>query len=157
MEKTESPHIQQPKTIMAQASLIASKLSTLLEVENDALARNRPRELAATEDEKSELSKAYQEHMDQLRQIGELVKLCPPEQMQELKAASESLNSALEHQQRLVEAARTVTDRMLRSISDEVNRLKKPVRAYDATANLTSKKGRVHGTALSAVAYHEVV
>ena len=144
----------QPMTT-ERALAVAGRLADILESENEALRANRQNVLARTIDVKSELAEAYQNEMDELRRHPEIVKSCPPQQLAALRDAGVRLNKELENHRRLVVAARTVTERMLKAVADEVNKARKPVRGYDRTANFASRNAI--GSKPAALAYHEVV
>ena len=136
---------------------VTNELAALIEAENTLLIERRARELAGTEHQKAELSRTYQEELIALRRIPGAAQSASPEMRQELRKAGTRLNRALDEQRRRVLAARTVSERVLRAIMDEVAKVRSPVQAYNRTAAPATPSRRRMAATPTAVAFHQVV
>lgn len=136
---------------------LTTRLADLIEQEIKVLRERRPGELARSAAEKEELARTYQEELNALRAHPDVVKAAPKALADTLRAAGVRLNRALDDQRRRVSAAREVSERMLRAVTEEVEKRKTPYAAYTATASY-AKPNRKRPTAVpTALAFHEVV
>ena len=135
---------------------VARSLARLIEIENDLLVDRRPSEIAAFEEEKEDLTAAYQQELAALRSQPGILAAAEPEEKAALKAAGLRLVDAMEVNRRKILAARTVAERMLKAVTDEVAKRANPVQGYTASAVLTKSKA-VAAMTPTALAFHEVV
>lgn len=138
---------------------LANRLAEVLETENRLLAAARPAEMKALAPEKSELSLAYHEEMAALRADPGPIRAFGPAGVEAIKEVGLRLNYALDEQRRRLQAARTVAERILDAVVEEVDRRARPLHRYDATAALGrhAARARASGPAPAAIAFHEVV
>lgn len=136
--------------------LVALRLAKLIEAENDLLIDRRPSELAAFEDEKADLTVAYQQELGALRDQPGLLATSQPEVKATLRAAGMRLVNAMDVNRRKIMAARTVAERMMKAVTDEVAKRANPVQGYTARAML-NKPDRSTASVPTALAFHEVV
>jgi hypothetical protein len=135
---------------------VALSLAKLIEAENDLLIDRRPSELAAFEDEKAELTVAYQQELTSLRDQPGILANAAPETKAALKEAGMRLVNAMDVNRRKIVAARTVAERMIKAVTDELAKRSNPVQGYTAAAVL-NKSARARGPVPTALAFHEVV
>ncbi len=136
---------------------LTTRLADLVEGEIKVLRERRPGELARSAAEKEELARSYQEELNALRANPDVVKAAPKAEVEALRVAGLRLNRVLDDQRRRVSAAREVSERMLRAVTEEVQKNKTPYNVYTAAASY-AKPNRKKPTAVpTALAFHEVV
>ena len=141
----------------ARVLAVTNQLADVIEAENALLASRRPRELADTEQRKAQLSQAYQDELAALRQQPVGTAPASSDERGELRAAGMRLNRALDEQRRRVLAARTVSERVLRAVMDEVAKVRSPIQAYGRTAAPMAPNRHRMAATPTAVAFHQVV
>ena len=141
---------------LAPTIAVANQLAALIVAENDLLNDRRPSELAAFEDEKAEISLAYQQELSALRARPGALANAAPEEVAALKAVGLRLVEAMDEHRRKILAARTVAERILKAVTDEVARRANPVQGYTAAAVLREPRTS-KATMPTALAFHEVV
>jgi hypothetical protein len=136
---------------------LTNRLATLIELEVAMLKERRPLDLTQTSAQKEELARAYQEELNAVRANRELVRTAPKTDIVAVRAAGERLNKALDDQRRRVQAARDVSERMLRAVTEAVERRKVPYQTYNATATYAKPNRKKPVAVPTAIAFHEVV
>ena len=121
---------------------ITSRLDEVMAKENQILVHRRPHELAGFAAEKEELATAYEREMAELHANPTLLERAEPDEISRLKAATMRFQQVLEEHRRLVQTTKSVTDRMLKAITDEVSAMQRPVEGYDQTANMRTPFNR---------------
>ena len=87
---------------IASTLAVANRLAALIEEENQLLIDRRPSELAENQDEKADLSLAYQQELDALRAQPETLASAAPEEVAALKAAGMRLVQAMDIHRRKI-------------------------------------------------------
>jgi len=118
------------------------RLGDLLTQENLVLKDHKAHELSESRDEKDRLTSTYETEMSNLRRDPGLLKRSDPEVVDRLRKATNRFQEVLDEHRRLVQTAKSVTDRMVKSITDEVSKRERPVSAYDASATMRTNVGR---------------
>jgi hypothetical protein len=136
---------------------LTTRLAEVIENEIRVLRERRPGELARSAAEKEELARAYQEELNALRASPDVVKTSAKADVDALRAAGVRLNRALDDQRRRVNAAREVSERMLRAVTEEVEKRKTPYNVYTAAANYAKPNRKRPAAVPTALAFHEVV
>lgn len=113
---------------------VTARLGDVVLAENEILRTRRPRELAAYQEEKQRLTVAYEHHMAALKANPGLMKQASAAEIEALKSATRQFREALGEHRRLVQSARSVTERLIQSISNEVAKRQRPVNRYDNRA-----------------------
>ena len=113
---------------------VARRLGDLVAEENAILKSRRPRELANHQDEKNRLTGAYERQLSDLKRDPELLRGMAPDVVSRLKAATRHFQVQLEEHRRIVQAAKSVTERMLNAITRHAGKGHKTVEAYDRGA-----------------------
>jgi hypothetical protein len=136
---------------MNQANLIDSltqvtaRLGEVVLAENEILRTRRPRELAAWQEEKQRLTGVYEHHMSALKANPALMKQASKDEIDALKAATRGFREALGEHRRLVQSAKSVTERLIQSISNEVAKRQRPVARYDTTGAMPAPLAAARG------------
>jgi Na+/phosphate symporter len=136
---------------MKTANLIISlartteRLGEIISGENSRLNDRRPQDLVRSQDEKDRLTTAYERHMGELQRNPMMLKRADPHEVDRLRNATRRFQEALDEHRRLVQTAKSITDRMIKSITDEIANRERPVTGYDATAMMKAATRRDQG------------
>ena len=127
-----------------QAFLDLSRaLTSLLSRENQLLEERRPSETSAMAGEKMRLTSAYQQALDTLKQDEATLLGEPDSQLRTLvRDATEKFRQELAHHAKLVIRLKTVTEGVVKSISDEVARQRNPMQHYSHTGQMATKSAQ---------------
>ncbi len=128
-----------PNSMAAAVTDITERLANLLSSENDILVRRKPRELAETLKEKQMLTDDYERRMREIKRDPKMLERLERSDMDRLRAATAKFQDALEDHRRLIQATKSVTERMVKAITDEVAANNRPARSYDAKALMTER------------------
>ena len=126
-----------------------TRLCEMLAKENSLLAARRPRDLAAYQEEKEALSRAYQDEMETVRDDPAAVSEAAPRDIARLKAALGIFHRLLDDHRRALEAAKSVTERLVKSIADELAGDDRPTHRYDQRAMIAVPRSAYAGRAVS--------
>ena len=113
---------------------VTLRLTELVESENECLDERRPQELTESQTEKERLAELYQAELEMVRENPRILAAADPEQVARLKAAVGRFNATLDEHRRRLLAAKTVSERILKTVSDEVSRKDRPIPGYDKNA-----------------------
>ena len=102
---------------------VTLRLVELVERENECLDERRPQELTESRAEKERLAELYQTELEILRKNPRILEAADAEDMARLKAAVGRFNATLDEHRRRLLAAKTVSERVLKTVSDEVTLL----------------------------------
>jgi hypothetical protein len=114
--------------------LITERLIDLIAAENTLLNERRPSELTKQLEEKQRLAAMYAREMAALNKDPSRVQGATPAEVAKLKEATTRFRSLIEENGRKVNAMRIVTERLVKSIGDEVAKRNRPVNGYDKHA-----------------------
>lgn len=142
--------------IVSALTQITERLADVIASENHALKDRRPSVLAETLAEKEQLTSAYEGKMQELNNEPRFLERLQVDEVDRLKTATSRFQDALEDHRRLVQATKSVTERMLREITREVSKRQNPVSTYDQQAGM---QNRVMGKAQQSVtlAYNQTI
>jgi len=121
---------------------ITTRLDDVMAKENQILINRRPHELAGYAAEKEALAMAYEHEMAELQANPHLLSRAEPDEIGRLRAATKRFQQVLEEHRRLVQTTKSVTDRMLKAITEEVSAKQRPVEGYDRTASMRTPFNR---------------
>jgi hypothetical protein len=121
-------------TKIASMTEVTRRLGDLVAEENEILKSRRPRELANHQDEKNRLTSTYEQQLTDLKRDPGLLRGMAPDVLSSLKAATRHFQVQLEEHRRMVQAAKSVTERMLNAIVRNAGEGHKTVEAYDRGA-----------------------
>jgi len=108
------------------------RLSDLITAEVASLRAMRPRDIAPLQEEKAHLAARYDESLRRLRHDPESVKAVDPGRRDQLRRAIERLRGLVGENLRAIDAARTVNEKVLRTIAEAVARQRRPAQGYTA-------------------------
>ena len=119
-----------PKRIEDLLTVI-NKLSKILIAETEHLKKNkRPGEIKLYQQDKTSLSNYYEKEINSLSKLpGKLFEGATSE-FELLKTTLKKFKKILDDHNRAIFAAKTVTERMIRSISEEVSKINNPPKGY---------------------------
>jgi hypothetical protein len=103
-----------------QLILLTERLTELIALEAQAFEQRRPQDAARHLDETSRLANLYRHESGRVRADPTLVGAAPLAQRMKLIRATEAFDAVLARQGRALEAAKTVTEGLVRAIAEEV-------------------------------------
>jgi hypothetical protein len=103
-----------------QLTILTERLTELIALEAQAFEQGRPQDAAAQLDETSRLANMYRHESARVRANPTLVASAPMALRTKLIRATEAFDAVLARQGRALEAAKTVTEGLVRAIADEV-------------------------------------
>lgn len=136
---------QDPTTATAylrRLTALTDRLTARLESETDAFASRRPQDVAAGLSETQELANAYRRETAQVKANPGLVASAPSAERGALIRATEAFEAALAVHARTVEAARTISEGLVRAIAQEVSAARALGTGYGASGQANGGDGR---------------
>jgi hypothetical protein len=115
-----SPNPQDAALRVDQLILLTERLTELIALEAQAFEQRRPQDAARHLDETSRLANLYRHESARVRSDPSLVAAAPREQRLKLIRATEAFDAVLARQGRALEAAKTVSEGLVRAIAEEV-------------------------------------
>ena len=103
-----------------QLVILTERLTSLIAEQAACFEQRRPQDAAAMLDEVSRLANLYRHESARVRADTSLVASAPLEARTRLVRATEGFDAVLARQGRAIEAARTVTEGLVKAIADEV-------------------------------------
>ena len=99
---------------------LTQRLTDLISAECRAFEQRRPQDVALTIDETSRLANTYRHESNRIRQDKSLIEGASLERRTALMRATEAFDAVLARHGRALEAARIVTEGIVKSVADEV-------------------------------------
>lgn len=124
---------------------ITTRLGELIGHENGILVHRRPHELVTSQQEKERLVVDYEREMKELSLNPQTIGSTSAETLGRLKDATRRFQEVMEEHRRLVQSAKSVSDRMIKTITEEVSNRQSPVTGYTAKAEMRSPLARSRG------------
>jgi hypothetical protein len=115
-----------------QLILLTERLTELIAEQAQAFEQRRPQDAAALLEETSRLANLYRHESTRVRADPRLIEGAPLTIRAHLTRATEAFDAVLARQGRAIEAARTVTEGLVRCIAEEVASQRKQTSAYNA-------------------------
>jgi len=115
-----------------QLILLTERLTELIAVEAQAFESRRPQDAAVHVEETSKLANIYRHESARVRANPGLVSTADLKQRTRLIRATEAFDAVLARQGRALEAAKTVTEGLVRAIAEEVAVQRQKGVSYDA-------------------------
>ncbi len=116
---------------------LVQRLGEIITVETTVLRDRRPNELADTRLQKSQLTKAYDEEISDLRENPAILAAAQDGEVAMLKSIIGHFREILDDHNRALFVAKTVTERFIKAVADEVSRHDMTVVGYTRTAQAT--------------------
>lgn len=116
---------------------LTERLTELVMLQAQAFENRRPQDAAAHVEEVSRLANLYRHESTRVRADPTMVSTAPLAERTRLMRATEALDAVLARQGRALEAAKTVTEGLVRAIAEEVSVQRGQTANYgpDATTN----------------------
>ncbi|MCR5876014.1 flagellar basal body protein [Phenylobacterium sp. J426] len=124
---------QNPQDRVEQLILLTERLTELMADQAAAFETRRPQDAAAKLEETSRLANLYRHESTRVRAQPNLVSGAPLELRTRLVRATEAFDAVLARQGRALNAARTVTEGLVKAIADEVANQRAKSVSYGAT------------------------
>ena len=128
-----------------QLILLTERLTELIALEAQAFESRRPQDAAVHVEETSKLANLYRHESSRVRANPEMVASASLAQRTRLIRATEAFDAVLARQGRALEAAKTVTEGLVRAIAEEVASQRQKGVSYDADG----MSGRAGATAIT--------
>lgn len=116
-----------------QLIILTERLTELITGQTEAFEDRRPQDAAGLLEETARLANLYRHESTRIRADTRLVQGAPPAARQRLIQATEAFDAVLARQGRAIEAARTVTEGLVKCIADEVAAQRTKGISYGAT------------------------
>lgn len=121
---------------------LTERLTERLEAEGRAFAERRPQDVAASLADTQDLANQYRRDSSQVKATPGLLKAAPASDRMALVKATERFEAVLSAHGRAVEAARIVSEGVVKAIAGEVAASRAMGTGYGATGRATAGDGR---------------
>ncbi|MFC7050494.1 hypothetical protein [Emcibacter nanhaiensis] len=125
------------------------ELTSVIRQEMNLLKEKRPAEIKSLNETKNGLLTAYQEKLEQLNRNGGFKAAGTGEIVRRFKKEHETFQSVLKQHKSLLFSLKTVSEKMIKVIGDEVALQSAPSQAYGANAKIQSPRGSKTPTTLT--------
>ncbi|MGA0604598.1 flagellar basal body protein [Phenylobacterium sp. VNQ135] len=129
---------QNPQDRVEQLILLTERLTELMAEQAVAFESRRPQDAAAKLEETSRLANLYRHESARVRAQPDLVSSAPLDLRTRLVRATEAFDAVLARQGRALNAARTVTEGLVKAIADEVANQRGKGVSYGATGRAST-------------------
>lgn len=134
------------------------RLCQILSFENELMVLRNTSAMTEHQAEKSRLVAIYNQQMTLIKSDPERYRRFPKADIDRLKAASETFYEALDIHFRKLSTVKSVTEGLVKAVSDEVAKKKAPPKTYNAGAHFSSSvSSRNLRTLGGAVALNQIV
>lgn len=117
---------------------LVNRLGEIITAETTVLRNRRPSELADTQLQKRQLTKAYDEEIGDLRENPAILAAAQDGEVDMLKSIIGHFREILDEHNRALFVAKTVTERFIKAVADEVAGHDLTVVGYTRTAQATA-------------------
>lgn len=118
-----------------QLTALTERLTEIVSSEIEALQSRRPKDITEFEEEKTRLARIFATETQRLKSDPNLVRVIPREVLAALRQAAARFREVTARQEAMLLALKTVSERMIRDIASELNRMKAPERGYGRSAS----------------------
>ncbi|MFQ5786040.1 MAG: hypothetical protein ACE5H8_14630 [Alphaproteobacteria bacterium] len=133
---------------------ITGRLAAVMAEETALLRAMRTSEIEPLQEIKSTLAAAYAGALESLRRNPPLIRDAGPDLRETLKGATDDLIAKLGDNLSVVHAARTVNERLIRTLGDAVAEQRSPIHTYSSNGGKTQSD--TDGGALSVTVDHRI-
>ena len=116
-----------------QLVILTERLTELIAQQAQAFEQRRPQDAAAMLEETTRLANLYRHESARVRADPRLVESAPLEARTRLTRATEAFDAVLARQGRAIEAARTITEGLVKCIAEEVASQRTQATVYGAS------------------------
>lgn len=128
---------------------ITKNLTAILNDEMDCLNEHRPAEISKFQKQKNILTASYHKELNDIKLNGGLASAGNGDIVRTLKRESREFQKTLEKHHRFIKARKTLSERMIQDISEEVVKQKGPANKYGSDARLSQKSPATGTTSLA--------
>jgi hypothetical protein len=119
---------------MEQLILLTDRLTALIAEQLRAFEAHRPQDAALNADETARMANLYRHESLKVKANPSLLAGAPPEVKERLIASTRAFDAVLARHGRAVEAAKTITEGLIRAIAEEVAKQRNGVASYGPKA-----------------------
>lgn len=123
----------------AQLLALTERLTERLSGETEALEAHRPLDIRESVEETRNLSALYRQESARLKADPSRLKGLSASHKQSLRKATEAFVSISERHARAVEAAKTISEGLMKAIADSLNETRKPSLTYGPGASIKDR------------------
>jgi hypothetical protein len=123
-----------PSDLVERILDVSERLTDIICRETSLLEQRQPLKIGELQDEKTRLANEYAMDIQAIGQNKHMIDRAPAEKIARLKAAMTRLDAALAANQSVLGATKSVSERILKSISDAVNQHRTPTLGYGRDA-----------------------
>lgn len=142
--------------IIDRTIALSASLGSLIRQEIEMLRDRRPAEIAPLLEAKSQLSEQYHLEMSTLRENPSLVEAADKDDIERLKDATFLLHGILDEYRTALNAAKTVSERLVKAIGDEIAAQRRPLKGYGANASYSATDAP-GSQAIASIALNQVI
>jgi len=153
------PQLNAPALLTpVELTMKIERLCQILSYENELMALRNTSAMTEHQAEKSRLVSIYNQQMTLIKSNPERYKRFPKADLDRLKAASEFFYEALDIHFRKLSNVKSVTEGLVKAVSNEIAKKKAPPKTYNAGAHFTTTASATNLRTLGgALALNEVV
>ncbi|ATQ42496.1 flagellar basal body protein [Caulobacter mirabilis] len=118
-----------------QLIILTDRLTGMMAAQCQAFEQRRPQDAAESMEEMTRLANIYRLESQKVRAAPAMIEAAPLEQRARLMRSTEAFDAVLARQGRAIEAARTITEGLVRAIADEVASQRTSGTGYGPAAN----------------------
>lgn len=123
-----------PQERIEQLITLTDRLTALISEQLRAFEARRPQDAAANAQETARLANLYRHESLKLKADSSLLADAPADLREKLVASTRAFDAVLARHGRAVEAAKTLTEGLIRAIAEEVNKQRNAVAGYGPKA-----------------------
>lgn len=131
--------MQNRETPVTALIAVTKNLTAILNDEIDCLNNKRPAELSHYQKEKKVLMASYNKELNDIKLNGGLAAAGNADIIRQLKRESREFQKTLEKHHRIIKARKTLSERMIQDISEEIIRQKGSANKYGNDAKIAQK------------------
>ncbi|MGV8996838.1 MAG: hypothetical protein ACOH12_07830 [Parvibaculaceae bacterium] len=128
-----------PSDLVERVLLVSTQLLAVITSETEMLESQQLLRIEELQAEKIRLANEYAMDIQAISRRKELIDRAPAEKIARLKAKMGELDTALTRNRNVLGAAKSVSERILKSVADTVNEHKAPTLGYGRNAAMTSR------------------
>jgi hypothetical protein len=137
---------------VVQLIMLTESLADIIGQEVKLLGQRRPSSIKIFEEEKTRLAKAYASEMTRFRKDASLSHDVPEGLLQDLKTSTARLRETLDKETYVLTGLKTVSERFVQAMANEVGKTRAPDIAYGKNAGFAPRPARAAAFALNRTA-----
>tara|TARA_R110002124_G_scaffold99270_3_gene245107 strand:+ start:5672 stop:6139 length:468 start_codon:yes stop_codon:yes gene_type:complete len=130
-----------PGDLVERVMLVSAQLLDVISRETELLETQQPLRIGELQAEKIRLANEYAMDIQAISLRKELIDRAPAEKIARLKIAMTKLDAGLARNRNVLGAAKSVSERILKSVADSVSEQKAPTLGYGRNAAMTGRAG----------------